>query len=128
MEQDPNDDVSIIQLEMMQNGEVINEENIEDFILNINVTNTTKETLEIGSLIDNERYHGGSREKVEPPENWTEEAELLHFYPEENTDYSIPVQERFLENDDLIGGTYRLNNNNTYFAYFFVAEFSNSIK
>jgi hypothetical protein len=114
-----------IEMTIEEEGEVFNRDEIEDLELNVAITNQTGETIEIGNYLEIERFDDGTWELVEPPENFTEEGVLISIPHDRASEYVISIEERFLANDELTGGTYRVNNNDAFYAYFVVSEFSN---
>ena len=113
-----------VELEIEEEGEVFKRQELEETELNFTVTNNSGETIEVGSHLEIERFDGNFWEVVETPEEFTEDTVLISIPDNGRSEYVISLEQRFLEEDELTGGTYRINNNEAFFAYFVVSEFS----
>lgn len=113
-----------VELEIEEEGEVFKRQELEETELNFTVTNNSGETIEVGSQLEIERFDGNFWELVETPEEFPEDAVRISIPDNRGSEYVISIEQQFLEEDELTGGTYRINNNEAFFAYFVVSEFS----
>lgn len=112
-----------LELTIEEEGKVFTKHEVKDLELNLSIVNLSGETLDIGSDIKIERFEKGSWELVETPEEYTEDAVLISIPHENVSEYIVSIEDRFLAEDELTGGTYRINNNDAFHAYFVVSEF-----
>lgn len=117
------DAMDSIELTIEEEDEVFEKDELEALDLNFSVMNQTGETIEIGNYLEIERFHDGLWELVETSEDLPEEAVLISIPHNRASEYVISIEERFLAENELKSGTYRVNNNEAFYGYFIVSEF-----
>lgn len=107
-----------------EEDEVYSHSELNDLELKFNVTNQSGADLEVGGHLEIERWEKDAWVVVETPEEYAEDSILITIPDGNQMEYVISIDQRFLQEDELTGGTYRINNNDAFYAYFVVSEFS----